>query len=225
MKLLTKPVIFISALFILMIAAACEKDGDKAKDSDTAIDSDKPKDTVKPEDSNKPTDSVKPVIVIENFKLVDGSGNDMGYYGTADNDWTFNNTLSDREMALFDFLPANVSLDNTAEAVISGNRLFAYPNPCAYTQSYNANASDSVVLKVVIVNDKLNVLSKTALKRKGAIQFAVNYYSDTLLYPNKSSLRLYYSFSAQNKLNYKAGYGDIKICRAAAPFDTKLCFP
>jgi protein involved in polysaccharide export with SLBB domain len=32
-------------------------------------------------------------IVIEGFKLKDGSGNDIGYYGPADNDWTFKNTL------------------------------------------------------------------------------------------------------------------------------------
>jgi hypothetical protein len=194
MKLLTKPVVFISALFILMIAAACKKDSDKA-------------------------------IVIEGFKLKDGSGNDMGYYGAADNDWTFNNTLSDRELALFDFLPADVNLNNTGEAAILYNSFFAYPNPCAYSQYYYANASDSVLMKLVVVNNKLDVLTKTALKGKGGMQLIINYYSDTLLYPNKSSLRVYYSFSAQNKPNYKAGYGDIKICRAAAPFDTKLCFP
>lgn len=194
MKLLTQPVILITALFTLIIAAACKKDNDKG-------------------------------IVIEGFKLKDGSGNDIGYYGPADNDWTFKNTLSDREMALFDFLPADVNLNNTVEANIRDNGVFAYPNPCAYTQYYYANATDSVLMKIVVVNNDLNVLTKTALKGKGAMQFAINYYSDTLLYPNKSSLRLYYSFSAQNKPNYKAGYGDLKICRAAAPFDVSLCFP
>jgi hypothetical protein len=164
-------------------------------------------------------------IVIEGFKLKDAAGNDMGYYGRADNDWTFKNTLSDREMALFDFLPAGMSLNNTVEANIMYNGIIAYPNPCAYTQSYHVSASDSVLMKVVVVNDDLNVLSKTALIVKNTMVYTINYYDDTLLYPNKSSLRLYYSFSAQNKPNYKAGYGDIKICRAAAPFDTKLCFP
>lgn len=195
MNLLTKPVIFISALFILMIAAACKKDSDKA------------------------------AIVIDGFKLKDGSGNDIGYYGAVDNDWTFKNTLSDREMALFDFLPADVNLNNTVEAAISGNSVFAYPNPCAYSQYYHVNASDSVLMKVVVVNDKLDVLTKRVLKLKNTMQFVIDYYSDSLLFPNKSSLRMYYSFSAQNKPNYKAGYGDLKICRAAAPFDTKLCFP
>jgi hypothetical protein len=194
MKLLAKPVVFIPALFIVMIAAACKKDSDKA-------------------------------VVIEGFKLKDGNANDIGFYGAADNDWTFKNTLSDRETALFDFLPADVNLNNTVEATIMYNSVFAYPNPCAYSQNYEAYPSDSVLMKVVVVNDKLDVLTKSALKGKGLIRIVTNYYGDTLLYPNKSSLRLYYSFSAQNKPNYKAGYGDIKICRAAAPFDTKLCFP
>jgi hypothetical protein len=195
MKLLTKPVIFISALFILMIAAACKKDSNKS------------------------------AINISGFKLKDAAANDFGHYGPEDNDWTFNNTLSDREMALFDFLPADVNLNNTVEVAISGNSIIAYPNPCAYSQSYEANASDSVLMKVVVVNDKLDVLTKKTLKGKGYLRVAVDYYSDSLLFPNKSSLRLYYSFSAQNKPNYKAGYGDIKICRMAQPTNVNDCFP
>jgi hypothetical protein len=206
MKPLTKSVSFISALLVLTIASACKKDSNRA-------DSDKT-------DSDK-ADSSKAVIVIEGFQMKDGAGNDFGRYGPADNDWTFKNTLSDREMALFDFQPGDVNLNNTVEATISNN-IYAFPNPCAYSQTYAANASDSVLMKVVVVNDKLNVLTKAALKRKGAIQVAINY-SDTLLYPNKSSLRLYYSFSAQNKPNYKAGYGDIKICRSST--DVNSCFP
>lgn len=195
MKLLTKPVIFISALFVLLFAAACEKDKDEK------------------------------VIVITGFDLVDQSGNDMGHYGQTDNDWTFNNTLSDRELALFDFLPNNINLNNTVETAISGNGLVAYPNPCAYNQYYHANASDSVLMKIVVVNDKLNVLTKTAVKFKGSKSLIIDY-SDSTTYTNKSSLRVYYSFSGQNKPNYKAGYGDIKICRSTGRTTTQeSCFP
>jgi hypothetical protein len=195
MKLLTKPVIFISALFILLIAAACKKDSDK------------------------------PAIAITGFELKDAAGNDFGHYGPEDNDWTFKNTLSDRELALFDFTSTDVNLNNTVEAAISGNSVFAYPNPCAYSQYYHVNASDSVLMKVVVVNDKLDVLTKRVLKLKNTMQFAIDYYSDSLLFPNKSSLRMYYSFSAQNKPNYKTGYGDLKICRMAQPTNVIDCFP
>jgi hypothetical protein len=196
MKMLTKPAIFILAVFILIIAAACKKDSDKA------------------------------AIHIDGFKLKDYNANDIGYYGPVDNDWTFKNTLSDREMALFDFLPADVNLNNTVEAAIWGNSIIAYPNPFAYSQYYGATASDSVLMKVVVVNDKLNVLTRKTFKGKGYIPFAIDYNSDTLLYPNKSSLRMYYSFSAQNKPNYKVGYGDLKICRVDIPTNNiNSCFP
>lgn len=193
MKLLTKPVIFIATLFVLMFAAACEKDKDEK------------------------------VITIAGFDVVDQAGNDMGHYGQADNDWIFNNTLSDREMALFDFTPDNVNLNNTVEATISAEGVVAYPNPCTYAQYYHANASDSVLMKIVVVNDKLNVLVKTAVKLKGSKSLAIDY-SDTTAYPSKSSLRVYYSFSAQNKPNYKAGYGDIKICRSTSGTTLESCF-
>jgi len=195
MKLLTKPVIFISTLFVLMFAAACKKDKDDK------------------------------AIVIAGFELKDASGNDFGHYGPEDNDWTFNNTLSDREMALFDFMPDNVNLNNTVESSISGNGLMAFPNPCNYVQYYHANVSDSVLMKIVVVNDKLNVLVKTAVKFKGTKMVAIDFSDDTQ-YPGKSSLRVYYSFSAQNKPNYKAGYGDIKICKNTGGTTTlESCFP
>lgn len=194
MKLLTKPVIFLSTLFVLMFAAACEKDKDDK------------------------------VIFIAGFELKDASGNEFGHYGPEDNDWTFNNTLNDRELALFDFLPDNVNLNNTVEAAISLNGVMAFPNPCTYTQYYWANASDSVLMKIVVVNDKLNVLTKTALKFKGSKTLVIDY-SDDAQYPNGTSLRVYYSFSAQNKPNYKAGYGDIKICKGTGSTTLDSCFP
>lgn len=194
MKLLTKPVIFISTLFVLMFAAACNKDKD-----DKAID-------------------------IAGYDLKDASGNDFGHYGAEDNDWTFNNTLSDRELALFDFLPDNLNLNNTVEATISATGFVAYPNPCTYVQYYHANVSDSVLMKVVVVNNKLNVLTKTAIKFKGTKNLAIDY-SDDAQYPNGTSLRVYYSFSAQNKPNYKVGYGDIKICKGTGNITLDSCFP
>lgn len=191
MQLLTKPVIFISSFFILMIAAACKKDGNKA------------------------------VIYISGFAMKDAAGNDLGHYGPADNDWTFKNTLSDRELALFDFLPDNVTLNNTVEASIKDDAFMAFPNPCTYNQRYYFTTSGKSVLKVVVVNDKLDVLKKTAINVNAGTTNLNMDYSDSLLFPNRSAVRVYYSFSAQNKPNYKAGYGDIKICRG----DFNSCFP
>jgi hypothetical protein len=162
-------------------------------------------------------------ILIEGFKLWDGSGNAFGHRGTDDNDWTFKNTLSDRELALLDFTTP-YTLDNTKEATITAyddSYLRAIPNPGAYTQYFQITASDSVLLKAVIVNKKMEVLTKKALKLKGWSGFTINY-SDTTLYPDKAAFRMYYSLSAENKLNYKVGYGDIKICRSGSSLDD--CF-
>ncbi|OQP43173.1 hypothetical protein A4H97_13655 [Niastella yeongjuensis] len=198
MKPLTKPVILISAFFILMMAAACKKDSDKNND--------------------------KAAIVIEGFKMKDVAGNDFGRYGPEDNDWTFKNTLNAREMALFDFVPAGVNLNNTVETAISDYSLMPSPNPCTYDQYFQLSLADSVLVKVVVVNNKLDVLQRTAVKGKGYLGFRL-FYGDTLQFPDKSSLRVYYSFSAQNKENYKTGYGDIKICRGGIYGVVSSCFP
>jgi hypothetical protein len=159
-------------------------------------------------------------IQISGFRLLDVSGNFVGWQGAQDNDWTFNNTLTDRELSLFNF-STDVTLDNTVEATITGNGIVAYPNPFISQQLYHVIASDSVLLKLVVVDSHLQVLVKTAMKVKGSNSFAINY-SDQSVYPDKSALRVYYSFSAQNKPNYKTGYGDIKICRQASNVDD--CF-
>lgn len=159
-------------------------------------------------------------IHIQGFDIVDASGNSMGHSGPADNDWTFNNTLSDRELSLFDF-STTVTIDNVNKATITWDRVNVYPNPCTYTQGYNVTVSDSVLLKVVVVNEQLQVLAKTALKlQKGSNTFMLAYPDAT--FPDKASLRVYYSFSAKNNANYKTGYGDIKICRGASSLSN--CF-
>ena len=153
----------------------------------------------------------KHFIRIEGFDLFDPSGVPIGHVGAADNDWTFNNTLSQDELDLFDFLPSDVNFNNTVEATIAGNRINPYPNPVNFLQGYSMNASDSVVMKVVWVNSHLEVLTRTALKFKGSKGFQVNL-SDRSIYRNNAEIRMYFSFSALNKPNFKAGYGDVKIC-------------
>jgi hypothetical protein len=149
-------------------------------------------------------------ITIDGFYITDVSGNHVGHHGPFDEDWIFGNTATAEELALFNF-PVTVTLDNTTEATVNG-QLVAYPNPVSSSsQTYHGNVSDSVVFRLVVVNDNLQVLYKTAVKVKGTFDFQVNY-SDRSTFPDKSSLRVYYSVSALNKPNYKTGYGDIKIC-------------
>jgi len=148
-------------------------------------------------------------ITIDGFYITDAVGNHVGHHGPFDEDWTFGKEATAEELALFNF-PVTVTLDNTTEAAING-QLVAYPNPVSSLQAYHGNVSDSVVFRLVVVNDNLQVLFKTAVKVKGTFDFQVSY-SDRTTFPDKSSLRVYYSVSALNKPNYKTGYGDIKIC-------------
>jgi hypothetical protein len=157
----------------------------------------------------------KSLIKIEGFHMTDPVGNDMGHYGAADDDWTFRTSLSAREMALFDF-PVTATLDNTAEGTV-GLTLAAYPNPTLDYQNFTLQSSDSVLLKLVIVNDNLEVLGTAFHKFKNAGNIRMDY-SDHSKFPERSSLRVYYSLSAQGKPNFKTGYGDIRICYADAGF-------
>ena len=149
-----------------------------------------------------------PVIQITGFALVDNFGNYIGQVGDDRDDWQLHTSLSAKEMALFDF-NTNYTLDNTLESTQIDFE--PYPNPFANTQSYSARSTDSVLIKVVVVNEYLDVLLRSSIKGKTAMNFVFDY-SDRSKFPNKSSMRVYYSFSAKDKPNFKMGYGDIKVC-------------
>jgi hypothetical protein len=153
-------------------------------------------------------------ITIDGFYITDNVGNHVGHHGPFDEDWTFTTTAPKADvLALFDF-PATVDLSNTTEAAVNG-QLIAYPNPLGNAQSYHGNVSDSVVFKLVIVNNNLQVLFKTAQKVKGSFNIMIDY-SNRTTFPDKTSFRIYYSVSALNKPNYQTGYGDIRICTDAS---------
>jgi hypothetical protein len=152
-------------------------------------------------------------IKIEGFYLTNANGDHFGHHGPLDDDWLFSATASAEVLALFDF-PAD--LTNTVQVPFTA-QMVAYPNPMQYTQSYSLTGAltDSVVLKLVVVNSDLKVLYKTAQKVKGAFGIQIDY-SNRTTFPDKASFRVYYSLSALNKPNYLTGYGDIRICTDAS---------
>src|SRR5215213_1228990 len=99
-------------------------------------------------------------IQITGFRIVDAFGNYMGEVGNSSDDWQFQAKLSAAEMALFDFQPA-FALDNTVETTV--NMLAAFPNPFVNTQSYAALAEDSVLLKIVVVDQNLEVHKQVSM--------------------------------------------------------------
>ena len=163
-----------------------------------------------------------PAFSFDGFDIMDTAGIKVDHIGPADNDWTFNSPLTDAEIALFDF-PVSEDLLNTSEAVLS-SRMLVYPNPAPLVQNLEINASDSVLLKLVVADGNLKVLTKGAIKFAGDLAVTLDYSSDSHLFPDGAALRFYYSFSALNKPNFKMGYGDIKICYGFTPGNYMDCF-
>ncbi|MBL7732275.1 MAG: hypothetical protein JNM88_13945 [Chitinophagaceae bacterium] len=161
-------------------------------------------------------DSEKDIITIQGFKLTDNLGNQFGVNGNADDDWKLRNwtELSAREQAFLGFAD-NVTLSNTTTATIG--EPVAYPNPCSSASIVYFNSSDSVKLKVALVDSRGTVYRTHAMKIKGGqnIAFDVSNRSEI---PSGKSLRYYYSFSLASQEHFKAGYGDIKVCDEASPF-------
>ena len=151
--------------------------------------------------------------------LVDFNGNLTGWNGTPDSDWMIRPHLSAAELALFQF-NTNLSLDNTAETIVQQYPAFAFPNPAWLQQRFLVNTQDSNVVKVVYVDSMLRVLKDTALKVKGQTYIGLDL-GDTTLFPNHSSRRVYFSFSAAGHTDYAVGYGDVRICNQ---LDAGNCF-
>ena len=151
----------------------------------------------------------EPFIKIEGYTITDPVGNDMFRISPMDQDWTLVSSLSPAEMSLFDFsTPYN--LNNTSQANVQ-LPVKAYPNPMANQQGYVTTVSDSVLLKLVVVDEYLNVKKTASLKSKGSMTMMIDF-SNRTEFPIGKSYRVYYSYSAAAQANFKFGYGDIMIC-------------
>lgn len=147
-------------------------------------------------------------INIQGFELTDFSGNLVGWQGTPDSDWMIRPSLSAAEMAVLNF-NTNLSLDNT---VVDGiTSIFVFPNPVWNEQQFYCKFNDSNVVKIVYVDSTLRVLKDTAVKGKGTVLIPL-YLMDRTLFPDHSSRRIYFSFSADGHPDYAVGYGDVRMC-------------
>ena len=152
----------------------------------------------------------KEEIIFEGFQLRDALGNPFGTIGDAADDWQILDwsQLSSGEQSFLNFSDT-VDLANTSTSTISSP--IAFPNPVCNLSSIQFHAGDSVKLKVALVDEMGNVLKNISGKIKGAKVFYFDV-ADPGQFPSGKSLRYYYSFSAAGQPNFKAGYGDIKIC-------------
>jgi hypothetical protein len=149
------------------------------------------------------------VINIQGFHTTDYNGNFITQIGPPDSDWSFKTSLSQAELSLF-HLFTSLDLSNTVVTTTS-NGSTAFPNPASTQQNYFFSATDSNVVKLVIVDASLHVAYKTATKIKGNMVLQIDI-SDRTVFPNRTSFRAYFSYSALGHEDYKVGYGDIRIC-------------
>jgi hypothetical protein len=151
----------------------------------------------------------EPAIKIEGFSLFDYFGNSIGRVGPLDSDWMFINpaSLSQVEQSLVN-LPDTA---NTTNTVVTSVLITPFPNPVSSASAIHVNAGDSVKFKLVVTDSTGIVLKQLSKKIKGAAVMQIDV-SDRSQFPNRKSLRYYYSFSAASNPNFKVGYGDIKVC-------------
>jgi hypothetical protein len=161
-------------------------------------------------EKNKSEDET--TITIEGFYITDANGNQLGTVGNVADDWKISDwsQLTTLEKSFLSFSD-NVNLDGTV-ATNTFNNPVPYPNPFHTFSAIQFHAGDSVKLKVAVVDSLGQVLKTFSGKMKGYKVFYFDF-TDITGDPLRKSLRFYYSFSATGQLNYRAGYGDVRLCR------------
>jgi hypothetical protein len=173
-------------------------------------------------DENNNNNNNQDVITIKGFQMSDVLGNDVAYYGVDEGkDWLILNwsQLTQVEQSFLNF-PDNVNLNNTV--VTSLSRVHCWPNPAGQGNNLLFSSADSVKVKVALVNSQGIVFYTHAVKMKGTKIVAFDV-SNTTTFPDRTNLRYYFSFSAMGNENFKAGFGDLRICRLS-PMDYIACF-
>lgn len=130
----------------------------------------------------------KDVINIEGFVMTDNLGNRIGIIGSAGNDWKILDwsQLSSKEQSFLNFSD-NVDLNNTTVSAL--NDPIAYPNPFSSSSAINFHSTDSVKVKLAVVNSSGQVLRTFAIKIKGNKSIAIDF-SDNNLFPGGNELKI-----------------------------------
>ena len=173
--------------------------------------------------NEKNPDQVPPLLVIAGFQVTDALGNDLVHYGPNDNDWEIRewSSLTAKEQGFLNFSD-NIDMANTVVTAL--NRPGAFPNPFANFTAFAVQANDSVKLKLAVVDSTGHVYLTRAEKFKGIKVLNLDF-SNVATFPDRMSLRYYFSFSAASQANFKAGSGDVKICRTfTGSGDVLQCF-
>jgi len=151
-----------------------------------------------------------PPISINGFVVTDAFGNVITNIGSVDDDWK-TGSFSSLPVKEQELLHSGDSLPPLNTVVSNVTVYPAYPNPAAYETRFTCNSTDSVVLRIMIVDEKGTVFRQFFTTLKGLKTFAFDI-SDRTKFPSGKSLRCIYAFSAAGNQNFKTGHGDIKVC-------------
>jgi len=152
----------------------------------------------------------QPAIPINGFVVTDAYGNVMTNIGAVDDDWKIGSlsTLPAKEQEV---LMNHDSLPPLSTAMSDVTVYPAYPNPASLQSSFTCTSKDSVLMHMIIVDEKATVYKVYSVIMKGITTVAFDF-SDRSKFPSGKSLRCLYTFSAAGHQNFKAGHGDIKVC-------------
>jgi hypothetical protein len=172
---------------------------------------------------NKDNDEYIPPVNIQGYQTRDALGNPIMAIGNVDDDWKLVNwsQLSTLEQSFLSFSD-NISMTNTV-VTSSGMDPVAYPNPLYDYTNIQFSSNDSVKVKIAVVDSSGHIFQTAAYKMKGIKPFMFDFSNQTT-YPSGKSLRFYYSFSAAAQANFKAGYGDVRVCRTSGGVSVTDCF-
>ena len=145
-----------------------------------------------------------PQLVISGYTAYDLWGNLTGLVDTSD--WLSNVLIPSDIDSLFNTVPDNQNYNGVSD-VFSLNDIFVYANPFKDAFNLHVEVSDVAVLKLLIVNEQLQVI--------GAVTTKLNSGTNTLTWalpsmPSHALCRLYYKLYNNNKQVKNTGFGDIK---------------
>jgi hypothetical protein len=126
---------------------------------------------------------------------------------TDPSDWRFDDKWSAEEQALFNFADT-ASLVGTKQAATT--RSAGYPNPASERIAFSFTADQPSLLKVVITDEQLNILYKSAspINATSSSNFMLDLTSGQ--YKKGSYYRIYYTLYAEGAMMYKRGHGDFQ---------------
>lgn len=144
-------------------------------------------------------------VISNNYTETDPNGTVMNTPNP--DDWTYDHKWNACENSLFDFADTCNYQGLTATTI---NNVIGFPNPFKNEMVFSAEETGSLVAKVVLVDDQMDILHQYTLSNPYA---QVNGLTEAFNFSglhSKRHYRLYYRFYGNNKTVIYQGHGDLR---------------